>query len=121
MNIMNDTIRILEKALDVRMANNRVIASNLANVDTPGFQANRMDFEETMRQVTLAIEAGESDPQVEAIILPTSDPAVGLDGNNVNMEKELGALTANGTQYQLTARLLAAKLREIQTILDSGA
>ena len=44
MDIVGSTLQTLEKALDLRMINQRVITANLANVDTPGYVAQRMDF-----------------------------------------------------------------------------
>jgi flagellar basal-body rod protein FlgB len=137
--MFDTTFDVLAKALDLRMVANRLVASNLANVDTPGFQAHRLDFEASMQQAIDQIDqAGASvdpldpaaqtrhalgaDPSVEPIIQPTNDPALSLDGNNVNMEAELGELGRNNLMYQLTAQLMAAKIRGLELVLqDEGA
>lgn len=137
MELFTDTLRILEKSLDLRMANQRVISSNIANVDTPGYQARRMDFEASLQRAVERIEAEAeagtlTNPTLEsmtshalgresgdeAIVNPTGEAAYGLDGNNVNLEAELGQLSNNSLMYQLTARLLSAKMREINTVLE---
>lgn len=139
MEIFGETFQILEKALDLRMVNHRVISSNLANVDTPGFQASRLDFQASMDLAIAEIQAAQSppstmdafeelarqasigsDPGVDPIIGPTGDEPIGLDGNNVAMEDELGALGSNSMMYQITIQMLAAQLRQIQLVLDSG-
>lgn len=136
MDLFGSTIDVLSKAMDLRMINNRVIASNLANVDTPGYQAQRMDFEASIQRAIAQIEAAGGvnfgapewdtvmknafggDTTVEPIIEPTGD-AAGLDGNNVNMEGELGELGHNSLMYQLTARLVAAKFNQLKDALNS--
>ena len=136
MEILGDQFQVLAKALDLRMVNHRVISSNIANVDTPGYQAQRMDFEASMQQAIEEILIGQAnsltnDPDslmqhalgsetgTEPIIEPTGDPALGLDGNNVNMESQLGDLTGNSLMYQVTVQLLASKLRQIESILQN--
>jgi flagellar basal-body rod protein FlgB len=136
MDLFGDTFLTLQKALDLRVINNRVITSNLANVDTPGFKAHRLDFEASMQQAIEQIEASGVDPnappdlnalardafgsdtEINPIIEPTNEPVTTLDGNNVNMEGELSRLGHNATMYRVTAQLLASKLRQIETILD---
>ena len=112
MKIFNETMQTLEKAMDVRMANQRVIAANLANMDTPGFQAQSVDFEQSL---TNALN-GQADP---AVIKPTGDVARTLDGNNVDQESELTKMTRNRIMYTLSAQLMSAKFRNLTTILDS--
>ena len=60
-----------------------------------------------------------SDPSADPIIEPTGDAPLGLDGNNVNMEEETGALGKNSMMYQLTAQMLASKYRQIMSILQN--
>jgi flagellar basal-body rod protein FlgB len=50
MNLFDASVTQLQRAMDLRMDNQRVIVSNLANVDTPGYKARRMDFEASMTQ-----------------------------------------------------------------------
>lgn len=138
MQIFNETFTTLQKSLDLRMVNSRVIASNLANVDTPGFKASSLDFEASMAKAleqmqtsgadgsaipgadALAKSALGSDDTMEPVIKPTGDAPLSLDGNNVNMETELGKLGENTMMYRLTAQLLAAKLRQIGQVLNSN-
>lgn len=137
MDLFGDTFLTLQKALDLRVVQNRVIASNLANVDTPGFKASRMDFEASMAKAIEQIESSGADPNqppdldalardafgsdtsLEPVIETSNEPAMGLDGNNVNMEAELGRLGENATMYRVTAQMISAKLRQVQTILDA--
>ena len=111
MKIIPDSIDAMEKAMDVMSARQRVIASNLANVDTPGYKAQKLDFEASLRNAMNGAE--------QAMVVEASDaPALSLDGNNVDMEGELGDMSRNKTMYNLTAQLISAKLRSISQILE---
>lgn len=137
MQIFDRTMEILQKGMDLRMINNRVISSNMANVDTPGYKAQKLDFEASIQAAIAKIDAVDFaatsvddldaiarnalgiEEGVEAIINPTGEAPISLDGNNVDMEQELGNLGKNTMLYELTARLLSAKLRQLRTILDN--
>src|SRR2546428_819554 len=43
MELFDQSLTVMEKSLDLRMANQRLVAANLANVDTPGYKAERID------------------------------------------------------------------------------
>lgn len=137
MEILGKTVEVLQRALDLRMVNQRIISSNMANIDTPGYSAQKLDFEASMQLAITDIEQALStisttdelnatrvdaiygDDALETVIGPTGDAPMGLDGNNVNMDTELGAMDKNAAMYQLTARMLQAKIRMLQTILDN--
>ncbi len=137
MEILGKTVEVLGKALDLRMVNQRIISSNMANVDTPGYAAQKLDFEASMQlaideidqslttisttdELSAAkVNAVYGDDTLATVIGPTGDTPMGLDGNNVNMDTELGELDKNAAMFQLTARMLQAKIRTLQTILDN--
>lgn len=112
MKIFNETINTIGQAMDVRMTNQRVIAANLANVDTPGYQAQAVDFKQSLANAINDV----SDPTV---IKPTGEASRSLDGNNVDLERELSNMTRNRIMYSLSAQLMSAKFREITNVLDT--
>lgn len=111
MEIFGDVITTLQKAMDMRMIQQHVIASNLANIDTPGYVAQRMDFKTSLVN---ALD-GAAEP-VE--IASSTAPPLTLDGNNVDLEGELSEMSHNRFMYDLTARLMRAKFQQVTDILD---
>ena len=101
---------VLNSALDGLSLRQRVIADNIANVDTPGFRATSVDFETSLRS---AIESGGRD-EVSAQLLPTDTP-VGANGNNVDLRKETLAATQTQFQYQLMTRAVSDRFALIKT------
>lgn len=112
---VNDAVsRVLGTALDGVSLRQRVIADNLANVDTPHFRAMSVDFESALRS---AIEEGgtaEGAAAVEARALPTQTP-VGPNGNNVDLRKETLAAAQSQFQYQLLTRAVSDRFALVRT------
>ena len=83
--IGDDTMQVIEYALDALELRSQVTANNVANSEVPGFQASRVSFEDQLRR---AIDGNRVDRIGGAQIHGTGD--VGdLTGNNVNLEEEV--------------------------------
>lgn len=93
---------VLGAALDGLSMRQRVIADNIANVDTPGFRATSVDFESSLRS---AIASGDaSDVGVATAV---TDTPVGPDGNSVDLRKETVAAMQSQFQYQMMTRAVS--------------
>ncbi|MFK7737111.1 MAG: flagellar basal body rod protein FlgB [Pirellulaceae bacterium] len=102
-------INLLGNALNGAQQNHRVISSNVANVNTPNYKAKQLDFKELMSHLDSReggrTTLGDVDLQlVEGL-------AERMDGNNVDMEKELSALKKNAMAYQAYTQLMSSKLQ----------
>lgn len=94
-------IGAIQASLDGLAARERIIAQNLANSDTPGYLAGRVDFETSLRQ---AIANG--DPSQATVNTSTSTDPSNLNGNNVSVDEESVSLTATALQYQLMTQAM---------------
>jgi len=101
---------VLTSALDGLSLRQRVIADNIANVDTPDFRATSVDFETSLRA---AVESGGHDA-VHAQLLAEDTP-VGANGNNVDLRKEMLAATQTQFAYQLMTRAVSDRFSLIKT------
>ena len=110
---MNDvTMTALHSALRGLSTRQRVIADNVANIQTPGFRAGRVDFESTLVD---ALSNGES-PVAEATV-SRSNAATRLDGNNVNLDEETVAMLETTMRYELTVRAMTEKFALLRTAI----
>ena len=110
---MNDvTMTALHSALRGLSTRQRVIADNVANIQTPGFRAGRVEFEAALSS---AIEDGDS-PAVEASLSRSSAPTR-LDGNNVNLDEETIAGLETSMRYELTVRAMSEKFALLRTAI----
>lgn len=116
--MVDEALRIALRGLSLRQ---RVIANNVANVDTPGFKASEVSFEDELRR---ALESRRAPHAALMAVAPEIDEVTGTtvraDGNNVDVERELLLLTETSLRYGAVARTLSGRLALLQTILTDG-
>ena len=110
---MNDvTMTALQSALRGLSTRQRVIADNVANIQTPGFRAGRVDFESAL---SAALDNGDT-PAVESSLSRSTAPTR-LDGNNVNLDDETVAAVETNLRYELTVRAMSEKFALLRTAI----
>ncbi|MBI3608651.1 MAG: flagellar basal body rod protein FlgB [Nitrospirae bacterium] len=129
--MFDQTLGLLERLLDARGARHQAIAANLANQDTPGYQAVDVSFQETLNSASGSSLAPVT---THAAHLSTEGPSEGvgvvthtssgrsnrLDGNTVNVEHEMAKLAENTLLYQAGTELLSAKFRMLKNAIMEG-
>ena len=112
---MNDlTIGAIHTALRGLAARQRTIADNIANIETPGFLAGRVDFESSLRRAAGTSAVGD----VHASTSRSLDPT-GVNGNNVKLDDELVSSTETNLRYQLMVEAMSSKFRLLRTAIGS--
>ena len=89
----------LHSALDGLAARQRAIANNIANVQTPGYRAERVSFEDSLRQAVASGDSPIVTPTMQTSLEPTRE-----DGNNVNLDTETLSSVDTNLRYQLALR-----------------
>lgn len=105
----------IQTALRGLSARQRVIATNVANAQTPGYLAGRIDFESTLREVSGTDLAGS--------VMPTatrSNDPVNLNGNNVSLDNETVSLVETTMRFQLMVEAMNAKFRLMRASIRGG-
>jgi flagellar basal-body rod protein FlgB len=134
MTIFNRTMQLLHRTLDLRQARQRVIASNIANEETPGYRATELNFQDSLQAaqrgrdlVTLAVTQGrhigprgDSFQQVTGKLgaVPAGD--LPLDANSVNIELEMAKMSDNAMQYNSAASIMAIRFRQLMGAIREG-
>lgn len=119
---LTDSLNFQTQALVLRSERQRVIASNIANADTPGYQAREMDFAAALRaagggqgaSALSATQAGHSSAGGTAggTALTYAAPAqTNLDSNTVDMDRERAAFADNAVHYEATLRFINGSVR----------
>lgn len=106
-----DTLRAGLRGLDERR---RAAEDAVANMETPGYTARRVDFE---RSLASAIDSGDP-ASMHSTTTFTADPAL-PNGNNVQVDQELIGLTDTGLRQQLLVEAANAKFRLLRTVIGS--
>ena len=95
------TSAALSSALDGLALRQRTIANNIANVNTPGYQAQRVSFEDALAQ-----SVQDGDGRAAASTARSLEPTR-LDGNNVNLDTETVSNIDTVLRYQFAAQAAA--------------
>lgn len=128
------TTKTLGASLHLRETRHNVITSNIANAETPGFQAKKVDFEDALARAVgledkapMANAAPEhfmmgpgSIARVKADIYENPDAAVNQDGNTVDMEKEMTSLAENSIAYKAAVQLINKKIATLKYAISEG-
>ena len=126
---LTDTLNFNGQALILRAQRQQVIASNIANADTPGYQARDFDFAAALRDATGTAGLGGG---IARNVMPgagtgTADPVLkyavptqtSLDSNTVDMDRERSASLANSFSYEATLRFINDDVRNLTTAMKS--
>ena len=97
--MFDSTIQAIQTSLNGLAARQRIIATNLANAETPGYLAQNVNFEDSLRTAM-----ANGDPSQAAITTSTSTDPTGVNGNNVNVDTETVSLIDTGLRYQLATQ-----------------
>jgi flagellar basal-body rod protein FlgB len=101
-------------ALDGLAMRQRAIAQNIANVNTPNYQAQRVQFE-----AALARSVQSGDGNVVATMAKSLEPTK-LDGNNVNLDTETLSNVDTVLRYQFAARAVEGQFSSMRTAMKSN-
>lgn len=103
-----DYVNVLSKAADASWTRNDVIANNIANVDTPGYKRQDVDFESQLRRalgnsryetVDAKVSHVTSTELETRVYTDSANFSYRLDGNNVDIDTENVELAANQIKY----------------------
>ncbi len=116
MSVTPSQFDLLWKLLDASELRHRVISQNVANVNTPGYHRKDVSFEEELARHLAAAQsngtatddAGIRD--MKAKVFEVSGLTGRLDGNNVDIDQEVGQLQKNALLYETYSQVLASKL-----------
>jgi flagellar basal-body rod protein FlgB len=102
----------LERYLDLLSARQRLVASNIANAETPGYKAQDIDFQFEF----MSMAKGEKPQVIQAQGLPEKP-----DGNNVNLDREARLLAENQMRFNLASVLVKSQLKTVSEAIQGGS
>jgi flagellar basal-body rod protein FlgB len=125
--LFDKTTNALQTAIDMRQIKHNLTASNIANAETPGYKAKKIDFEDALaRALDLDgtrglstsspdhFQTGGANPNVRPDIYDNPEGAVNNDGNSVDLEKEMSALSENAVLYKAALQLINKKMAALK-------
>ncbi len=103
----------LRRALDGLDARQQATASNISNLETPGYQAKVVSFEDSLRSAAMSGDPASASISVDRSIAPTR-----INGNNVNIDFELLEGSETQLRQQMITQGLSAKYSMLRTAIN---
>jgi flagellar basal-body rod protein FlgB len=100
----------LERYMDLLSARQRLVASNVANADTPGYRTQDIDFQAEF------LNAAGGAPRAREV----DGLAIKNDGNDVSLDREARLLAENALRFQVASNLLKGQLRMVRSAIQEG-
>ena len=129
----NTTMEMLLQSMDVTVKRRNLIASNVANAETPGYKAADLDFDAMLKSADVAIQPvtmrRTDERHMESLIQPSYPPVkykmdmigeVRGDGNTVEMEQELAHLAENQIRFETITAVLNKSIKKLKTAIEQG-
>ncbi len=142
MKLFDPTLDLLSRSMDARMLRHGVLAGNLANAETPGYQPREVDFNAALAQA--AGHGSPASPQLPSMpahegFIPVAQPpqpsvvsagpqvidkpgtsSASMDGNKVDSDRTLVDLAQNALQYSAAAKAAGKKLALLRYVASDG-
>ena len=111
-------IQALGGFLDVAATRAELIASNMANIDTPGYRTRDINFQQELDRATAGPEFGFA--SFSPVVRRVQGLAVRPDGNNVSLEREGLLLAETQLRFQAAVQILTSEFHTIQNAIREG-
>jgi flagellar basal-body rod protein FlgB len=131
--IFDKTTSALGTALNMRLLKQNITSSNIANHETPGYHAKKMDFEDAlsraldidgMRGMSTSspehFSIGGGSAKIRPDIYENPEGAINNDGNTVDLEKEMSNQVENSIMYKAALQLINKKLAALRYAVTEG-
>ncbi|AOT68287.1 flagellar basal body rod protein FlgB [Geosporobacter ferrireducens] len=126
-------IRALEKTMDGLWLRNEAISNNIANVNTPGYKRDTVEFEtllkeslsgygikgKTSHEKHMAIGVQDVE-NIEPTIKKDENTKYRKDGNNVNIDVEMANLAKNNIAYNMVTQRINGKMNKLKLAIKDG-
>lgn len=132
--IFDKTLGVLGSSTNMRQLRQNILSSNIANAETPGYKAKKVDFEDALARaadvdgrIKMHTDHGDHFPvgggslsKVRPDVYDNPDIALNNDGNTVDLEKEMSKLTENSIMYKAAIQLINKKMAQLKYAASNG-
>lgn len=133
---LDGELRFQQQALDLLNKRQNILASNIANADTPGYLARDIDFSKQLKSAIhhereshgglhLTLTSGKHIPakaqglgNAQLLYRIPDQPAA--DGNTVDMDRERVNFTDNNVKYQSSLTILGSQIKNMMSVISQG-
>jgi flagellar basal-body rod protein FlgB len=106
----------LERYMDLLSARQKLVASNIANIDTPGYKSQDINFQSEFQNAT----GGGNLETTPVNVIDTPGLVVKSDGNNVSLDREARLLSENALRFSIASSLIKTQLKMVESAIKEG-
>lgn len=113
----------VEELLSWTSKRQQALSANIANLDTPGYRAKDYNFEQELATIDLSATSSKHIAPLDETNhsqLYEVDTKMKLNGNNVDLEREMKEITKNALQYITLVQYLNQKIKTLRTAITDG-
>ena len=100
----------IERYMDLLSARQKLVSSNIANADTPGYRTQDIDFQSEFQK---AVASTPDIQQVSGLVTKN-------DGNNVSLDREARLLSENALRFNVASNLLRQQISTLKAAIKEG-
>ncbi len=110
MDLSDKNVVLLSKLLDLTASKNKVLANNIANVNTPGYKKSEVSFEKELLKAVESKDINKIKGLQESLSL-SKDKSTRKDGNNVDLDQELVTFYQMSDKHNIYLEILSKKFK----------
>lgn len=137
--LSTEMMDLVQRSLDASALSHKVIANNIANVDTPGFKRAEVVFSDKLKRALearqnagdslelartdarhLSLEDAEDVDSVRPEVVTDITSSLRNDGNNVDIDHEVSLLSQNTVWYQTLAQITKSQFTDLMSAVHEG-
>ena len=106
--------------LDLLASRQRVVASNVANVDTPDYKTMEIDFQREFQTAVDSQSRANNSSTAAPVVIEAQGLLTKNDGNNVNLDREARLLAENSIRFNLASTMMRREVKMIRNAIQEG-
>ncbi len=121
--IFGNSMDLMKRSMDYLWEKETVLTDNIANVDTPGYKARYVTFEEELAKKIQEAEGdgkqaiGEAIRSSDITLHKTENETSRMDGNSVNVDSQMVEMTRTALQYQYAERAFNGEANRLMAVI----
>jgi len=117
---LDNHLNLLTRLLDATEMRQKVIGQNIANVNTPGYRRMDVSFEAALAQELTGPSGGPSGDKATPTIEYTPGLSTRADGNNVDIDMEIGQMDKNALLQQVYLQVMGAEMSMMRKAIEGN-
>jgi len=116
-------IRKVQPNLDYTWKRHKVILSNIANADTPGYKTRDVEFKKEVKNIRMKVTSEKHitpQPEQKFRVIEVKGRLEGNDRNNVSIEREMAKLSQNRIAYEIYMKMISGTIEKMNRVIRGG-